>query len=326
MWWRMVTRGLVLGLVVLGMAVPAVAQSDFFAFLEKPLAGETVSGVVIVQGWAVDPVGIARVDLIVDGQFYHSANLNVPRIDVIEANPNWSGQQNVLPGFQTGFSAARLSNGPHTVMVRIFTEDNRVFEIGERTIYVDNTLNQAPFGFLETPDSVGFYDANGSFPVSGWAFDVDGIKRIDIMIDNTIVQGANYGDVRPDVGNAFPDIPSANFSGFVSQIDSTRFVDGVHTLTVKAIDNHGLSSTIGRRTVQIFNSENNLRPFGFLDQPQRDAVLYGNCDDIVPAPVSPPVPAPGDVLTPVRGWALDLGTREDLGRVAYAELMVDGVI
>ena len=30
-------------------------------------------------------------------------------------------------------------------------------------------------------------------------------------------------------------------------------------------------------------------------------------------------------ITPVRGWALDLGTRDNPGRVAYAELLVDGV-
>src|SRR5205823_269189 len=30
-------------------------------------------------------------------------------------------------------------------------------------------------------------------------------------------------------------------------------------------------------------------------------------------------------ITPVRGWALDLGTRSDLGRVSYVELLIDGV-
>ncbi len=323
MWWRMVTRGLVLGLILLGVVAPASAQTDFFAFLEKPLAGETVSGVVLVQGWAVDATGIARVDLIVDGQFYHSANLAIPRIDVVEAHPSWDGTQNLLPGFETGFLASRLSNGSHTVMVRIFTEDNRVFEVGQRTINVDNSINQAPFGYLETPGSVDIYDVNGSFPVSGWVVDVDGVERVDVLIDSTVVQGAVYGDARPDVSNAIPDLPAATFSGFLSQVDSTRFTDGVHTLMVKAVDRKGLSRTIGRRTIQVFNSENNLRPFGSLDQPQRDAVLFGNCNT-PPPPVSPPI-VPNNPITPVRGWALDLGTREDTGRVAYVELLIDGV-
>lgn len=324
MWWRMVTRGLVLGFILLGVAAPASAQSDFFAFLEKPLPGETVSGVVLLQGWAVDPMGISRVDLIVDDQFFHSADLDVPRTDVIEAHPDWNGQQTLLPGFQTGFLASRLSNGPHTVMVRVFTEDNRVFEVGERTIHVDNSINQPPFGYLENPGSQAIFDVNGSFPVSGWVVDVDGIERVDVLIDSTVVQGAVYGDARPDVSNSLPDFPSSTFSGFLAQVDSTRFVDGVHTLTVRALDRKGLTRTIGRRTIQIFNTENNLRPFGSLDQPQRDAVLYGNCN-VAPPPISPPI-NPLSPITPIRGWALDLGTRQDTGRVAYAELMIDGVI
>lgn len=323
MWWRMVTRGLVLGLVLLGVVAPASAQTDFFAFLEKPAAGETVSGVVLVQGWAVDPTGISRVDLIVDGQYYHSANIDIPRIDVVEANPNWEGNQVLLPGFQTGFLASRLSNGSHTVMVRIFTEDNRVFEVGERTINVDNSINQAPFGYVEAPGSVSIFDVNGSFPVTGWVVDVDGIERVDVLIDSTVVQGAVHGSPRPDVGNTVPDLPSATFSGFLAQVDSTRFIDGVHTLTVRALDKKGLTRTIGRRTIQIFNSENNLRPFGSLDQPQRDALLWGNCN-VAPPPISPPI-NPNVPITPIRGWALDLGTREDTGRVAYAELLIDGV-
>lgn len=324
MWWRMVTRGLVLGLVLLGVAAPAFAQTDFFAFLERPLAGETVSGVVLVQGWAVDPVGIARVDLIVDGQFYHSANIDIPRIDVVEAHPTWEANQTILPGFQTGFLASRLSNGSHTIMVRILTENNKVYEIGERTIVVDNTINQPPFGYLESPGSVAVTDVNGSFPVAGWVVDVDGLERVDVLVDSTVVQGAVHGSVRPDVGNSMPDFPSANFSGFLAQIDSTRFIDGVHTLTVRAVDKKGMSRTIGRRTIQIFNSENNLRPFGSLDQPQRDAKLWGNCNLGAP-PISPPI-NPNVPITPIRGWALDLGTREDTGRVAYTELMIDGVV
>jgi hypothetical protein len=325
MWWRMVTRGLVLGFILLGVTASASAQSDFYAFLEKPLPGETVSGVVLVQGWAVDPTGISRVDLIVNGQFYHSANIDLPRIDVIEANPSWGGNQVLLPGFQTGFLASRLPNGTHTVMARVYTENNKVYDVGERTIVVDNSINQPPFGYVESPSSVSaVYDVSGSFPVTGWVVDVDGIDRVDVLIDSTVVQGAVHGSPRPDVSNSIPDLPSATFSGFLAQVDSTRFIDGVHTLTVRAVDRKGLSRTIGRRTIQIFNSQNNLRPFGWLDQPQRDAVLYGNCGIGAP-PISPPINA-NVPITPIRGWALDLGTREDTGRVSYAELMIDGVI
>ncbi len=326
--WRMVTRGLVLGIILVSFVSSASAQPAFDAFLEKPQAGETVSGMVLVQGWALDEVGISRIDLIVDGMFLHSADLNTPRADVIAAHPQWGGIQAKRPGFQTSFSASRFSNGAHVLLVRVYTEDNRIYEVGERTVMIDNSINQPPFGFVETPDSTStIYDVNGSFPVTGWAADVDGVAHVDIQIDGFNVQTAVYGEPRADVANAFPDLPSAMFSGFIAQVDSTRFLDGVHTLVVKAVDRKGLTRTLGTRTIQIFNSENNLRPFGSLDEPQRDRTLYGTCDSQNPPPISPlPPQDDANIITPVRGWALDLGTRESEGRVAYAELMVDGVI
>ena len=51
-------------------------------------------------------------------------------------------------------------------------------------------------------------------------------------------------------------------------------------------------------------------------------MLYGTRCATVPV-ASPAINAQSHI-TPVRGWALDLGTRTDTGRVAYAELEIDG--
>src|SRR5262249_28777392 len=157
------------------------------------------------------------------------------------------GIQNAQPGFQTGFLASRFSNGAHTVSVKIFTSDNHIYELGRRSVNVDNSINQPPIGAIDIPDLKGIYDASGSFPVTGWATDTDGIARVDVRIDDNIVQSAIYGDARPDVANAYPDFPDALFSAYIANIDTTRILDGVHQLTVVAVDRLGLSRQIGRR-------------------------------------------------------------------------------
>ncbi|HYM60047.1 MAG TPA: Ig-like domain-containing protein [Thermoanaerobaculia bacterium] len=323
MMWRWVTRGLVLT-ILLALFVPALVAQGFIGAVDLPDPAVTQFGEVVVKGWVLDQQAVSRIELYVDDQFQSNANMNLPRIDVIEANPTWPGVQNSAPGFQTAFNAARFANGAHTIYVKVFTSDSQVNELGRRTIVIDNTINQAPFGSVDVPDLAGVYNASGSFPVVGWALDTDGIGRIDVLIDNGIVQSALYGDERPDVANTFPDLPSAAFSGFIANVDTTRIQDGVHQLTVRATDRVGLSSVIGRRTVQIFNSESNLKPFGYLDTPLRDSVLFGTfCGTI---PVISPVVNPRAHITPVRGWALDLGTRgSNVGRVSYVELLVDGV-
>ncbi len=325
--WRWVTRGLVLAFLPALLAPVLLAQTGFVGALDFPDSAAVQSGVVLVRGWALDPAQISKIELYVDDQFQYRAVTGLPRIDIVEAYPNYPGIHTTAPGFTTGFLASRFSNGPHTVYVRVYLSDGTIQELGRRTVNVDNTLNQTPFGSLDQPGGGDIiYSTTGSFPVVGWAADTDGVSRVDVMIDGGIMQSAMYGDARPDVGATFPDFPGALFSGFIANVDTTRVQDGVHLLEVRATDRLGSSRLIGRRQVQILNSESNLKPFGHIDTPQRDAVLYGTRCGATGGPpvVSPPVRSSA-YITPVTGWALDLGTRVDLGRVSYVELLIDGV-
>ncbi|HEX7420642.1 MAG TPA: hypothetical protein VF505_12195 [Thermoanaerobaculia bacterium] len=325
--WRWVTRGLVLAFLSALLAPVLLAQTGFVGALDFPDSSAVQSGVVLVRGWALDPAQISKIELYVDDQFQYRAVTSLPRIDIVEAYPNYPGIHTTAPGFTTGFLASRFSNGPHTVYVRIYLSDGTIQELGRRTVNVDNTLNQTPFGSLDQPGGGDIiYSTTGSFPVVGWAADSDGVSGIDVLIDGGIMQSAMYGDARPDVGATFPDFPGALFSGFIANVDTTRVQDGVHLLEVRATDKLGSSRLIDRRQVQILNSESNLKPFGHVDTPERDAVLYGTgCGATAGPPVVSPPVRPSVRITPVTGWALDLGTRVDLGRVSYVELLIDGV-
>jgi hypothetical protein len=321
--WRRVTRGLVLAFLG-SLLVPALlAQTtEAFGALEYPDPDVPQSGVILAKGWFLDPAAISRIALYVDDQFVANANSSLPRIDIVQAYPAWPGIQHIAPGFSIGVLASRFTNGPHPLVIKVFHSDGTVTELGRRTIQVNNSLNQSPFGSVDIPDLVGITNAAGTFPVSGWALDTDGVARVEVLIDNGVVQNAMYGDPRPDVSNAFADWPDALYSAFVANVDTTRIHDGVHTLDVRATDRLGVSRLIGRRTVQIFNEGANLKPFGYVDEPKPNSVLYGTSCALQPQ--SSPFINPQSHITPVRGWALDLGTRTDTGRVAYVELMVDG--
>lgn len=329
--WRWVTRGLVLSVLATLLAPALLAQlpPSFLGNLDLPDPSITHSGVVLVRGFAFDPGQISKIELFVDNAFQHQAVMHLPYLDIEQAYPNWPGLHNATPGFQTGFLASRFSNGDHEVFVRVYMSDGRVEDLGRRTITINNSQNQSPFGFLDQPDAKGVYNFSGSFPVVGWAADADGIARIEVRLDDANMQSAVYGDARPDVAAVFPDFPEALFSGYVAHVDTTRVQDGTHTLTVVAIDAKGMSRLIGRRPVQVFNTAANLKPFGFVDEPKPFATLFGTAcagGGIVLPPISPVPPIrPTQLITPVRGWALDLGTRTDIGRVGYLELMVDGV-
>ncbi len=216
-------------------------------------------------------------------------------------------------------------------------------------------LAAPPFGNIDTP-SDSQTGISGSFPVSGWVADDSGlIDHIDFLVDGRVVAGAVgnglpstafYGISRPDVFAVFPDVPNSLNSGFLANIDTTAFVDGVHIISVRAFDDQGSSSVLGARTVQIINNGSNLPPFGFLDVPlDKASILCGPTVSTLCTPQEPTQPPPctvspcfppGPVGQPpvpvsfyknvVAGWALDVGSRLDQGQVSYVELLIDGVI
>src|SRR5687767_10487572 len=112
--WRWVTRGFVLALMA-ALFAPALAAQDFIGDVDKPDPTRTHSGMVLVQGWALDPTLISKIELYVDDQYQHDVVLHLARIDIVEAFPTYPGIHTSRPGFLTGFSASRFTNGPHTV-------------------------------------------------------------------------------------------------------------------------------------------------------------------------------------------------------------------
>jgi hypothetical protein len=326
---------LVASLAFCGLLVARGAEAQGFGFIDTPKDGKTVSGIVTVSGWAVDFRHVDKVELFVDGVFVNRADLSLPRTDVFTLFPQFSQSPNPNPGFITSFLARLYTNGPHSVSVLVTLSDQSSFTLGPLTVTVNNSIGQAPLGFIDVPGPNYFAGASGSFPVLGWAIDDVSVDHIDFKVDGGIVataigQGlpgstALYGFARPDVRAAYPDVPSSLYSGFIANIDTTHFIGGVHTLEVRATDNTGANSSLGTRSIQIVNNQGNLGPFGWLDFPNDSAYLL-----CAPVPgggsPSPLPPNPVFLLNYASGWALSTGTRPGLGSVVWVELLLDGAV
>ena len=337
-----------------GLLVSLSATAQPIGAIDEPTAGQRVSGVVRVSGFILDFNRIDRVDLFIDGSSLptNTADLNLPRPDILNAFPNYANSPSAQPGYLTSFYTRNLTNGTHSIAIRVTESNGDRFTLTPVSVIVDNTINQAPFGYIDIPGTSGTEGANGSYPIVGWAIDDQGIDHIDFLSDNQIIasavgrlgdgtvhgQTAAYGSTRPDVAAAFPDVPFALYSGFIANVDTTKLINGVHVFSVKVTDNSGVAMVIGTRTVQVINNGSNLAPFGRIDFPLDKASL--NCQPPLvpftpggcPSPCFPPGDGEGSGAVPVsffsnfvQGWALDTGSRLDKGQVAYVELMLDGV-
>ena len=308
--------------------------SQTLGSIDVPVDGATVSGYVQVIGFALDGNLVSNVDVFVDGtdpsnvvSAAGGANINLPRPDVIQFFPQYGGTAGEHPGFEASFKASLFSNGLHTLYVRITDVSGCSYFLTPRVVTIDNTLNQPPFGGVNFPQPDSGVSANGILEVAGWALDDRKVDHVDVFVDGLIERQAVTGIYRADVSANYPDNPQAIVAGFILNIDSTRYANGVHTVTVKAVDDQGQQGLLGTRRVQVFNNSPNLAPFGDVEVPLLNATWFGNC-----APIPPGGPSGrGDITDPrflmfVNGWAMDTSVAQERGGVSHVILEMDGVV
>ena len=327
-------------LVAAALMFTVSASADVMFWLDTPQPDATVFGLQEVSGYILGDgsgcgapwqwpqcdwgdLAVLGVDLYIDGGYVASADLYQPRYDILLAYPWYAGTPFERPGFATSFDSRDFSNGDHTLFVRVAFADGTEQDYGQRTVTVNNLLNQAPFGELELPGAN--QPMNGVFPVTGWALDDGEVALVEVLVDGMAVGQALTGMHRPDIGHRFPSHPDAEYAGFVRMLNTTVLTNGIHSVSIRVTDDDGASLVIGRRFVQTFNTGYNLPPFGQIDHPIPNHIMYAKgCSD--PGGWSTPPFEDPQVTELITGWVLDVGSRTDLGGVAYVQLLLDGVI
>lgn len=153
----------------------------------------------------------------------------------------------------------------------------------------------------------------GLLPLHGWALDDNGVEAVDIYVDGTPAGRANYGRGRPGVTLKFPGFPDSAAPGFAFQIDTTRYLNGLHKVEARVRSKTGEIRTLNSRVLELINNTHNLKPFGRIEFPAHQAELRGNCT----------LTDPARRFSVITGYAMDVGlTEEDTG-VGYVELLID---
>jgi len=318
--------------------------------IDTPPANATVFGIVEVRGFVLDPRGVSRITLLIDGAPVHDADINQPRDDVRIRYRRFQGEDFPYnPGFVTSFLASNYTDGSHTIAIRVTYSSSDVEDLGSRNFTVDNTVTQAPIGGIDSPRDPSVYGYQdyiaGVFPIVGWALDANGIRQrvsptgcnpatdatchvladIEVMVDGMVVGQANYPLPRPDIANAHPDVASAFQSGFQLALDSSKFTNGEHTISVRVWNTEDLSTVLDSRDVWFNNGYATLAPFGAIDWPMNDAHFFANyCTTLNPPSGLPPY-APGDHIDWVSGWVIDQNDQVNLEGIVSVQLLLNGV-
>ena len=90
---------------------------------------------------------------------------------------------------------------------------------------------------LEEPAKGGSYASISN--LRGWAVAPQGIDYVEVFIDGSFAFEVPMGGARGDVGNAYPDYPNSDSSGYSLAFNYKNLEPGEHQITIRAYDNEG---------------------------------------------------------------------------------------
>ncbi len=107
-------------------AVP-LTEVPLIATLENPIDGQTVSGITTIHGWALDGIGVKKVELFIDHQFIGNIPYGSTRMDVKKTYPNYPNGEN--SGFGMIWNYSILSSGNHDIKVRVHNQNGQMKDL-----------------------------------------------------------------------------------------------------------------------------------------------------------------------------------------------------
>ncbi len=238
-----------------------------FGSLDTPSDGAmNISGAMPVTGWALDDVGVARVEIYRDpvgnegGPVYLGEATFVagarPDVQAVFPTAPFSSRAgwglmvltNMLPNGGNG--TFRL----HAIAVDV--EGNSAL-IGTRSVQIDNASAGLPFGAIDTPGQGE--TVSGVIYNWGWAVTpgtatiaADG-TTIDVIIDGAFAGHPVYGLYREDIASLFSIYTNGSAAVGYYVLDTRTLENGQHTISWIVRDSQGRAQGIGSRYFYVFN-------------------------------------------------------------------------
>ena len=272
------------------VSISSVAVGLPYGSFDTPLNNSTnIAGAIPVTGWALDNVEVTGVGIYRDPIGNEPTQLNGlvyigngtfvggVRPDVEATYPNAPLNYQAGWGYMllTNFlphsgGAAGPGNGTYSLHAIAVNKAGQSFDLGTRTITVDNADAAKPFGTIDTPAQGGVVSGN-AFVNFGWALTqnphcipTDG-STLTVVVDGVTLGHPVYNQARSDIQNFFPGLCNTNGAVGFFYIDITLLANGLHTISWVAYDNVGHGDGLGSRYFTVANTGGGNSPA--VDEP-----------------------------------------------------------
>jgi hypothetical protein len=254
-----------------------------FGGFDTPIANTTVAGSIAVTGWALDDVGVERVEIWRDlapnettvpvnapGYPWHGKVFVATALFVTGARPDVEAAHPAMPfANRAGWGYLLLTwglwnqgNGPTTLYAIAVDREGHAVSVGSKTITGDNAHATKPFGGIDVP-AYG-ETKTGTFFNFGWALTPNANSADQrsctitssnawVAIDSGALQPVAYGDTRNDIALYFPGFSNGTSGGGHYLLDTTTLTNGVHQIGWYVVDDCGRADGVGSRFFTVLN-------------------------------------------------------------------------
>ncbi len=254
---------------VIQVQINTATQKAPFGSFDTPVNDTRgVSAAIPVTGWALDSIGITKVDIwrepgliyIGDAVFVSGARPDVAAAFSTYPSATRAGWGYLLlTNFLPNANGARGSgNGTYTLHALAHNRAGAMVDLGARTIGVDNTNAIQPFGTIDTP-AQGATVWGNAYTNFGWALTpmpgvipVDG-TTITVNVDGMSIGHPVYNQFRGDIATIFPGFANSNGAIGYAYVDTTKLSNGLHSISWGVWDNKIRGNGIGSRFFNVLN-------------------------------------------------------------------------
>lgn len=240
-----------------------------FGFMETPAHNSIARSSIPVTGWALDDIGVSGVEIWRNPVAGEPAGLKFvgnavlvegARPDVALAYPGYPANTRAGWGYMllTYGLPDRGMGGTYQLYAIVTDREGARQSLEMKTIQCDNATASTPFGAIDTPAQGGTISGS-SYVNYGWALTpppkmipVNG-ATVFLYIDGEAKGNVAYNDPRNDVRDLFPGYLNSSGPGGHIYIDSTRYANGLHSMSWTVTDNAGKTDGIGSRFFTVMN-------------------------------------------------------------------------
>ncbi len=209
-------------------------------YIEKPLNNTSIGNTTTISGWGLAKDGVEKIEFYADNVLKGSTIPNHSRNDVYNLFPEYNQKNS---GFSFDIDTSNLSDSNHTIKVKLYGVNGNVVEQN-----INITKKSLPI--YNMPDNLGMNTKIfGNYEIRGWALADEPIKEINIVVDGNKVGTANYGNLRNDVYNLFPEYNNRN-SGYSFNLNAVNLSAGKHEISVSVVTHSGKQNTVKRTVVK----------------------------------------------------------------------------